>query len=100
MNLLKTFWNWFITPKADACCAEPHEVTLAEVEEDTRSAGELFAFMCRAAGVKQRDLESSNAVALFEEWYRGSVNEAEIKQSIEEFKQTHTGVNAKLSGRI
>lgn len=100
MNLLKQFWNWFITPKEDACCAEPHETTPVEVEEETRSPGSIFGTICRAAGVKQRDLDSSNAVVLFDEWYTGKVTEEDIKQSIAEFKSLHAGVNAKLTGRL
>jgi hypothetical protein len=100
MNWLKRLWNWFITPNEDACCAEPHEVTPVEVEEEARTSGSIFGTICRAAGVKQRDIDSSNAVALFEQWYGGPVNEESIKQSLQDFKVLHPGVNAKLAGRI
>ena len=100
MNWLKRLWNWFITPNEDACCTEPHEATPVEAEEETQGTGELFGTLCRAAGVKQRDLDSSNAISLFEEWYDGLNNEDDIRQSIEEFKAAHAGVNAKLAGRI
>jgi|TARA_R110000787_G_scaffold1233_3_gene4397 hypothetical protein len=100
MNLLKTFWNWFITPKADACCATPHESTPVQVEEITVSAAELFGTMCRAAGVKQRDLDSTGAIALFEAWYDGPPNASSVKESIKDFKVVYPKVNAKLAGRL
>ena len=100
MNWLKKLWNWFITPNEDACCAAPHEVTPVEVEEETRTSGSIFGTICRAAGVKQRDIDSSNAAALFDEWDTGKVAEDDIRQSIAEFKSLHAGVNAKLAGRL
>jgi hypothetical protein len=99
MNWLKTFWNWFTTPKAGACCAEPYEVTLVEVEESL-SVGEVFLAICRTAGVKQRDLKESDAAALFEEWYTGTCDEESICASIAEFKLTQPGVAAKLNGKL
>ena len=99
MNWLKKFWNWFITPKTDVCCSEPHEVTSAEVEESV-SAGEIFLAICREAGVRQRDLKESDAVNLFEEWYAGPSDEESIRASVAEFKLTQPGVAAKLSGKL
>lgn len=102
MNLLKQFWNWFLNPKTDAYCDVEHEPTPVEVEEveDSRPVGEIFAHICREAGVKQRDLDSTNAVALFEEWYTGAANEEDIKASLAEFRKTNGAINAKFAGKI
>lgn len=96
MNWLRTLWNWFTTPNADDC----YNATPVEVEEEVRSAGSIFATLCRAAGVKKRDLDSTNAEALFDEWYAGAVTEEAIRQSLLEFKALHPAVNAKLAGKL
>jgi len=62
--------------------------------------GEMFAHMCREAGVKQRYLDSTNAVTLFQEWYTGEANEEDIKAAISEFKKLNPPVNAKFQGKI
>ena len=56
--------------------------------------------MCRESGVKQRDLDNTNAVALFEEWYEGANNEEEIRAAIGAFKAEHAAVNAKFAGKL
>ena len=96
MNLLKQFWNWFTTPNAD----DGYNAAPVEVEEEVRSAGSIFATLCRAAGVKKRDLDSLNAETLFNEWYTGDIDEENIRQSVEEFKALHPAVNAKLAGKL
>lgn len=96
MNWLKRLWSWLIRKTSTA-----PEFTVVEVEEvEVRSAGSIFGTLCRAAGVKQRDLASLNAEVLFDEWYVGKIDEEEIKQSVEEFKALHPAVNAKLAGRL
>lgn len=100
MNLLKTFWNWIVALKADGCCAESHDTTPVEVEEVEESCGDLFAHLCREAGIKQRDLDNINAMALFEEWYSGGCTEKDILAAMEDFKEAHPAVNAKLQGKI
>ena len=98
MNLLKQFWSWLTALSAEGCC----DVTLVEVEEveETIDIGEVFGRMCREAGVRNRDLESTNAVTLFAEWYNGPADEDSIRESISDFKKQHPIVNAKLSGKI
>ncbi len=97
MNLLKQFWNWFTTPKADACCDVSHEVTPVEVEEASEACGELFNIICLEAGVSQRDLDKSKLVALFEDWYVGPCTRAAVAASIDAFRAAHGIANAKLS---
>ena len=100
MNLLKTFWNWIVTLKADGCCAESHDTTPVEVEEVKESFGDVFAHLCREAGIKQRDLDSINAVTLFEEWYSGACTKEDISAAVAQFKEAYPAVNAKLQGKI
>lgn len=103
MNLLKTFWNWIVTLKADGCCAESHDTTPVEVEEAEEakeSCGDVFAHLCREAGIKQRDLDNTDAVALFEKWYPGGCAAEDILAAMADFKKAHPAVNAKLQGKI
>ena len=87
MNWLKTLWNWLTALNAGSYC----DVTLVEAEEveESNDIGEAFGRMCREAGVKNRDLESTNAVALFTEWYNGPTDEDSIRESISDFKKEH-----------
>jgi hypothetical protein len=96
MKLLKEFWNWFITPKEDACCTEPHEATPVEVEEVGDRCGEVFRAVCMDAGVRARDLDKGNIVALFEDWYTGPCTRKAIRASISDFRSVHPVANAKL----
>lgn len=98
MSLLKQFWNWLAALSTEGCC----DVTLVEAEETKEpiDIGEAFGRMCREAGVKSRDLDSTNAVTLFAEWYNGPADEDSIRESISDFKKEHPIVNAKLSGKI
>ena len=91
MNWLKTLWDKLVKKTSVSS-------TLVMVEEEC--CGDLFAHMCREAGVKQRDLDSTNAVTLFEEWYTGPCDEENIKSAMAKFKDTHAAVKAKLQGRI
>ena len=96
MNWLKRLWSWLVRKTSTA-----PELAVVEVEEvELRSASSIFGTLCRAAGVKQKDLDASNAIELFDEWYNGEITEEDIKQSIAEFKVAHPVVNAKLSGKI
>jgi hypothetical protein len=124
MNLWNTIKGWFSTSAPDdqaeaityvtATLATPVEVeeesepatatqvapVKAKQPQNPALAGEMFATMCREAGVKQRYLESTNAITLFQEWYTGEANEEDIKAAIAEFKKLNPPVNAKLSGKI
>ena len=94
MNLLKQLWCKLVNKTS--VTATPVEVE--EVEEDLRPVGEIFAHMCRESGVKQRDLDSTNAVALFEEWYEGALDVDSVHASIQDFKAAKGGViKSKLS---
>jgi hypothetical protein len=92
MKILKALWNKLV--KATASTS-----TIVEVQSDT-TTGDIFAHMCREAGVKTRELDSTNAVALFVEWYKGTPDEENIRNAIEDFKREHPAVNAKLSGKL
>ena len=92
MNLLKKLWNK-ITNR------DPTSPTLVVVEEEV-DVGALFSRMCREAGVIARDLESTNAVSLFTEWYDGPPDETSIREAIATFKKAYPKVNAKMAGKI
>jgi|TARA_R110000824_G_scaffold147030_2_gene316379 hypothetical protein len=91
MNLLKSLWNKLVNKTSVSS-------TLVVVEEEC--CGDLFAHMCREAGVKQKDIDRTNAVALFEEWYTGPCDEEKITSAMADFKDAHTAVKAKLQGKI
>ena len=93
MNLLKSLWNKLVNKTSTS-------PTMVLVQEDPRPLGEVFAHLCREAGVKQRDLDSTNAVALFEEWYLGLKTEEDILAAIADFKVAHPTINAKFNGKI
>ena len=96
MNLLKRLWTGLVN-KTAAAEIEPTPVV---VEEEREPCGELFAHLCREAGVKQRTLDSAKLVELFEGWYSGSCDEQSILSSMAEFKAAHPIANAKLQGKM
>jgi hypothetical protein len=97
MNLLKEFWNWFTTPKEDACCTEPQEATPVEVEEDC--CGKLFLEMLQRAGISKYVIKV-NGVELFEGWYDGPCTEEAILEALPGFKEVYPVVGAKMCGRL
>jgi len=92
MNLLKTLWNKLVNKTSTS-------PTLVVVEEEV-DVGALFDHICREAGVKGRDMESTNAVSLFAEWYSGPPDEESIRAAIGDFKKAHPTINAKLAGKL
>jgi len=101
MNLLKQLWNWVVkkTSTAPQLAAVEEEPTPVEVEE-TPDVGEMFGYICREAGVRNRDLISTDAIALFVEWYDEAPTEESIRAAIPSFKKAYPKVNAKLAGKI
>ncbi len=95
MNWLKTLWNKLVNKTSIS-------PTLVLVEEfDPTEVGRVFKNICISAGVRRKDLENHNIVAIFEEWYAGDMNEESVRQSILPFMREHGGsVNAKLNGKF
>lgn len=75
-------------------------VTAVETEEIKESCGDLFESMCRDAGVKQEWLDARNAISIFEDWYTGTCDAAEIKASINDFINANPTFRAKLKGKF
>lgn len=95
MNWLKTLWSKLVSSTSTS----PTLVLVEEInEEEPSPVGRIFEHICRSKGVKQADLDSTNAVVLFEEWYEGDRNEDAIRESIQSFKKAMGGaINAKLN---
>lgn len=121
MSLWNTIKGWFSTSVSDeqaeaityatATLATPVEVeevpdseecapAAPVAREDAAAVAQMFTNVCLNAGVKQRYLDSTNAVTLFQEWYTGQASEEEIKEAIAEFKRLNPPVNAKFQGII
>ena len=96
MNLLKRLWTGLVNKTATT----EIEPTPVVVEEEREPCGELFAHLCREAGVKQRTLDSANLVELFEDWYSGECEEQNIRDCIADFKAEYPVANAKLQGKL
>ena len=91
MSWIKSLWDKVVNKTSTS-------PTLVVVEEQQIDVRKVFEHYCRSKGVKQADLDSVNAGAIFEEWYDGEATEDAIKQSIQEFKQVMGGgINAKLN---
>ena len=99
MNLLKRLWR-VIVLKTSTVGEVIEEVTQVEVEETGEPCGELFAHLCREAGVKQQTLDNTNLVELFEDWYSGECDEQSIRDCIADFKAEYPVANAKLQGKL
>jgi len=95
MNLLKRLWTGIVNKTS--VTATPVEVE--EVEED-ECCGDVFAHLCREAGIKQRTLDSTDLVKIFEDWYDGPCDAESVQNSINEFKANHAVANAKLQGKL
>ena len=87
MNWLKTLWNWFTTPITDSCCDV--SLTPATPVEERSPAGPLFYQVCRESGMRHKIIAQNEIVEKFEVWYNGAIGVAEIKQSIDAFKEAH-----------
>ena len=99
MNWLANLWRALVS-KTSTVDEVTEEVTQVEVEEVSEPCGELFAHICREAGVKQRTLDSANLVDLFEDWYSGECDEQSIRDCIAGFKAKYPVANAKLQGKL
>lgn len=101
MNLLKQFWNWFITPKADACCEINHEPTPVEVEEveDEMTAGEILEALLLSVGVEEGYLKSRIAPA-HAKWYTGNNTEEEVRNSLSDFLASHKGISRNIKTNV
>ena len=91
MKWIKTLWDKLVKKTS----VSP---TLVVVEE--ARCGDIFAHMCREAGIKQKTLDSTHLVKLFEDWYEGDCDEENIQSSIDDFKAAHIIANAKLQGKL
>ena len=107
MNWLKTLWNWLVrktstSPKlavVEDCCDDSECEAHEEIAEEP--IAEVFLRVSRAAGVKNRDIDSTNAVALFEKWYTGKGIEEDVRAAIPDFlSETGGAVKAKYSPRF
>ena len=95
MNWLANLWRALVSKTSTV-----NETTQVEEEEVSEPCGELFAHICREAGVKQRTLDSANLVDLFEDWYSGECDEKSIRDCIADFKAQYPVANAKLQGKL
>ena len=91
MNLLKNLWAKLVNKTS---------VSATPVEVEKEPCGDVFAHLCREAGVKQRTLDSTGLVDLFEDWYSGDCDEESIIAAIGDFKKEHLVANAKLQGKL
>lgn len=91
MSWIKSLWDKVVSKTSTS-------PTLVVVEEQQVDVRKVFEHYCRSKGIKQADLDSVNAGALFEEWYDGEATEDAVKESIQDFKQAMGGgINAKLN---
>ena len=93
MSWIKSLWDKVVNRTS----VSPTLVLVEEAPQDPRGPGALFGSMCRAVGVKNRDLSETNAIALFEEGYDGPATEEEIRKVLWQFKEAHPGVAPKNS---
>ena len=94
MRCIKRLWNKLVQKTS----VSPTLVVVEEVEEER--CGDIFAHLCRDAGVKQKTLDSAGLVEIFEDWYKGPCDEESIRSSMEDFKSNHAIANAKLQGKL
>jgi len=74
--------------------------TIVDVQEVNEKCGETLSHIARHAGIKTRELEKVNAIALFEEWYGGSCDEESVHKSLPAFLEAHPTVKPKLQGLL
>ncbi len=93
MNL----WN-----KLTSLFSKTETATLTEEVADKVkcSCSDVFVRICTDAGVSRKELIKVNAAALFDEWYEGTCDEDSVRNSIDELRQIHPGINAKLTGKL
>tara|TARA_Y100001963_G_C6544670_1_gene337101 strand:+ start:24 stop:299 length:276 start_codon:yes stop_codon:yes gene_type:complete len=91
MKWLRTLWNNLVKKTS----VSP---TLVVVEEER--CGEIFAHLCREAGVKQRTIDNAGLVEIFENWYDGACDKESILKCMDAFKAAHPIANAKLQNKL
>lgn len=64
--------------------------------QPTQSAPKLFEQMCLENGVHPEWLRKANAIQLFEDWYDGPADRAQIISCFEKFKQANPSVQRRL----
>ena len=57
---------------------------------------ELFIEVCTDLGIGQKILDSTDAVSKFEEWYTGEANKQSVLDSIKDFVNSDSAINAKF----
>ena len=100
MNWLKKLCNSLVskTSTSPKLVVVDEEPTPVEVEEDGDCA-EIFLHILQEAGVSKH-VKKINGVELFVEWYNGPCNEESIRNAIDDFKEAHPAVAAKIAGKL
>ena len=82
MGLLNTIKSWFASPTIPA-------PVVVEEEVDVRT---LFEQACYKLGIGGRELNKTNAVEIYKEWYTGPRDLESVAASIREFAAAHPNI--------
>ena len=97
MNLLKQLWNWITTPSADNDCdSQVREQATPVKPQEQPQVGLIFKELCISRGCGVKELQDTNAIQLFCDWYVGPATEEDILKCIPNFCIAHPAINAKL----
>ena len=96
-KLFENLWNWFTTPNTDDCCdAEVCEQNTPVEPQEQPQVDFIFKQLCISRGCGAKEIQHTNAVQLFCDWYVGPATEEDILKCIPNFCNAHPAVNAKL----
>ena len=82
MGLLDTIKSWFASPTIPTPVVVEEEVDL----------GELFKQACYKLGIGAREINKTNAVEIYKEWYTGPRDLESVAASIREFVAAHPNI--------
>lgn len=101
MNLWNKLTSLFSKTKTATATEEAENNATGEVADKVKcSCSDVFVRICTDAGVSRKELNKVNAAALFDEWYDGTCDEESVRNSIDELREIHPGINAKLTGKL
>jgi hypothetical protein len=101
MSWIKSLWDKVINKTSTSptlTLVEEVEEIEEPTEEKFESVPEILERVLLEAGISETIIERLDVLEVFDQWYEGAPTQADVKDSIQSFKEAMGGaINAKLS---